>query len=113
MEKEGKEFSELGSTNCGLNPNFAGALAYLLGFVTGFLFLFMEKENKFVRFHAIQSIITWVVFLIVYLILRINAVLEILVLVAGFVLWVMLIFTAYNGERFRLPIIGETAEKNS
>ncbi len=113
MEKEGREFSELGSTSCGLNPNFAGALAYLLGFVTGFLFLFLEKENKFVRFHAIQSIITWVVFFVAYLILRMNTVLEILLLVAGFVLWVMLIFTAYNGERFRLPIIGEMAEKNS
>lgn len=113
MEKEGQELNELGRTTCGLKANFAAALAYLLGFVTGFLFIFLEKENKFVRYHAIQSIITWVAFLVAYLFLRINAILEILLLLAGFVLWLTLIFTAYNGERFRLPVIGNMAEKNS
>ena|SRR3990170_1743711 len=101
------------ATSTGLNANFAAALCYLLGFVTGLLLLFMEKQNKFVRYHAIQSIITWIIFWMVYLLVGWIPVLNILYLLAGFVLWLMLIFKAYRGERFKIPLVGVLAEKNS
>ena len=44
------------TSSTGLQPNVAGALSYLLGIITGVLFLVIEKENRFVRFHAAQSI---------------------------------------------------------
>lgn len=112
MNEEASRPEGLGPTSLGINANFAAALSYLLGFVTGFLFLLLETQNKFVRFHAIQSILTWVAFLVVYLILGFVPVLDKLLLVAGLVLWLTLIVKAYHGERFRLPFIGDTAEKN-
>jgi uncharacterized membrane protein len=107
--------SELESqaTSTGLNANFAAALCYLLGFVTGLLLLFLEKQNSFVRFHAIQSIITWVTFWVVYLLVGWIPVLNILVVLAGFILWLTLILKAYRGERFRVPLVAAVAEKNS
>src|SRR5689334_17289909 len=44
------------TTSTGLSANVAGALSYLLGFITGIVFLVLEKQNRFVRFHAAQSI---------------------------------------------------------
>ncbi|MDP3142898.1 MAG: hypothetical protein Q8N14_02985, partial [Candidatus Omnitrophota bacterium] len=49
----------LGKTSTGIEPKVAGLLSYLLGFITGVIFLLIEKENKFVRFHALQSIIVF------------------------------------------------------
>ena len=49
------ELSGLDKSSTGLDPNLAAALAYLLGFLTGILFLVIEKDSKFVRFHALQS----------------------------------------------------------
>jgi len=46
-------------TSTGLQENIAGLLCYVLGWVTGIIFLFIEKENKFVRFHAVQSIVVF------------------------------------------------------
>jgi len=46
------EGNDLGKTSTGINPTVAGLLSYLLGFVTGIIFLVIEKENRFVRFHA-------------------------------------------------------------
>ena len=54
-----------GTTSTGLAPNVAGALAYLLGPITGILFLVIEKENRFVRFHAMQSTVLCVAWIIV------------------------------------------------
>lgn len=46
-------------TESGMTPNVSGALCYLLGLITGIIFLFIEKENKFIRYHAFQSIFLW------------------------------------------------------
>lgn len=100
-------------TDCGLNPNFAAALSYVLLFVSGFVFLMVERQNKFVRFHAIQSLITWVTFFVALMVLQFIPVVNILLIVVGFILWLTLIFKAYGGERFKLPIVGEVAEKNA
>ena len=46
-------------TSTGLEDNIAGLLCYVAGWVSGLIFLLIETENKFVRFHAVQSIIVF------------------------------------------------------
>ncbi|OGW85038.1 MAG: hypothetical protein A3C35_03940 [Omnitrophica bacterium RIFCSPHIGHO2_02_FULL_46_11] len=100
-----------------MKANIAGLLAYLLGFVSGLVFLLIEKNNKFVRFHAMQSIIVFcALFLLRYILLPVpflglvaNGVLS----VVGIALWVVLMVKAYQGEKFKLPWIGDIAEKSS
>ena len=53
------ENKNLGTTSTGIQPNVAALLSYLLGWVTGLIFFLIEKDNKFVRFHAMQSIIVF------------------------------------------------------
>jgi len=111
-----------GSTTS-LEPNVAGLLCYLATWVTGLIFILIEKENKFVRFHAMQSIVTFGAIFVAYIVLMglgfipaIGLLFDILswiMLVLAFVLWIVLMIKAYQGERFKLPIAGDIAEKNS
>ena len=104
-------------TSTGMKPNVAGALCYLFGWVTGLIFLLIEKESKFVRFHAIQSIATYVVLFVIYLILWfipiIGWIINIFVAIAMFILWILLMYKAYQGKKFKLPIVGDIAEKQA
>jgi len=111
----------------GLTPNVAGALAYLVGAITGILFLVIDpfKADRFVRFHAFQSIffnLAWIAFWIVWMIvgLMLGAIshglffiiqlpINLLITVGGFCLWVYLMYTAYQGKTFQLPVIGALA----
>ena len=118
------EPSGLGKSSTGLDPNLAAALAYLLGFLTGILFLVIEKDSKFVRFHALQSTmvflvifvvtvftnILWVIPLIGWLI---SLLLNILLVPVTLILWLFLMFKAYSGEKFKLPVLGDLAEQKS
>jgi uncharacterized membrane protein len=92
----------------GLEENLAGALCYAVGWVTGLIFLLSEKNNQFVRFHAMQSIIT---FGILNLATVVVWFLSPLVGIISFVLWLVCIFKAYQGEKFHLPVLGEIADK--
>ncbi len=94
----------------GLPKNTAAALAYVLGWLSGFVFLLIEKD-PFVRFHAMQSIITFGALNIIAIIPFLNVLLGPVVLVVGFVLWLVLIFKAYQGEEFKLPVVGDFAKK--
>ena len=94
----------------GLPKNTAAALSYGLGWITGIIFLLIEKE-PFVRFHAMQSIITFGVLNIILFVPLIGWVLSPLVMIVGFALWLLLIFKAYQGEEFKLPVIGNFAKK--
>jgi uncharacterized membrane protein len=111
----------------GLTPNVAGALAYLVGAITGILFLVIDpfKTDRFVRFHAFQSIffnLAWIAFWIVWSILglMLSAVshglffiiqlpINLLITIGGFCLWIYLMYTAYQGKTFQLPVIGALA----
>jgi len=102
-------------TSTGLEDNIAGLLCYVAGWVSGLIFLLIETENKFVRFHAVQSIIVFgfiSVFGIVFGWIPFFS-LFIWPLVAGlwFVLWVVLMYKAYQGTMYKLPIAGDLAEK--
>lgn len=117
------------SSGAGLTMNMAAALSYALGAITGVLFLVLEpyKNNRFVRFHAIQSIIFNVA--VVAVAIAWSIIVSILVSIAGFwvltvalpldwlfglgifVLWLYLMFQAYSEREFRIPWIGDIAAK--
>ena len=107
--------------------NVAGLLCYLFGFITGIIFLVMEpyKNDKFVRFHALQSILFSIFCIIIswgasallfgmmfaggfgfaFTLLRV-------IQLAVFVAFLFLMYKAYNNEQFKLPIIGDIAAKH-
>jgi uncharacterized membrane protein len=107
---------DLGTTVSGLEPTVAGALAYLLWFVTGILFFIVEKNNAFVRFHALQSIMLFgglfVVMMIFGVIPILGFVLNFLLSICAFILWLFLMVKAAQGVAFKLPILGDLAERN-
>ena len=108
------------STN--LEPNVAGLLCYVLGWITGLVFILIEKENDFIRFHAMQSIVVFGAFTVIQIVLSIFGlipyiwilfyIVSILLGIAAFVLWIFLMIKAYQGERYKLPIAGDFAEKH-
>ena len=108
---------ETTKTSTGMEQNVAGLLCYLAGWITGLIFFLIEKENKFVRFHAMQSIITFgsltVLFMVLGFIPILGWMLVPIVALVQLVLWILLMVKAYQGERFKLPVIGDLAEKNS
>jgi uncharacterized membrane protein len=111
--------------------NLVGALTYLAGFITGIIFLLIEpyKANSFVRFHAYQSIFfngAWVLFWIAWVIMSailtplstgvfgvIALPLMLLFSLAGFGIWALLMYQAYQQKLFKLPIIGKFAAKHA
>ena len=106
-----------GST-MGMDPNVAAGLSYLFGWVTGLIFFLMEKQNRFVRFNAMQSIMlsgAYIVFLIFVSI--VSEVLPFLGFLNGLaslgmlVMWVILMVNAFQGKYFKLPVIGDYAER--
>ena len=103
-------------TSTGLNQNVAGLLCYLAGWITGLIFFLIEKENRFVRFHAMQSIITFgslsVLFIVIGFMPFVNLVLVPILAILQVILWIILMVKAYQGELFKLPMIGDIAEKN-
>lgn len=116
--------------SAGMEENMASALCYLVGWITGVLFLVLApyNQNKTVRFHAFQSIFLnvamiplWFVFTILSFVMHYIPVLGALVMLllwfvfgfGFFALWLFLMYKAYNKEKFVLPIIGPLAEKQA
>jgi uncharacterized membrane protein len=110
----------------GLAPNVASALSYLFMPFTGILFLLLDKERPSVRFHAAQStvigvamIVVWIAFSIVSTILALIPILGWLLALAiwmvlalgGFALWLVLMFRAYKGEEWHVPLAADYAQK--
>ena len=102
-------------TASGFDENVAAALCYGLGWVTGLLFFATEPENSFVRFHAMQSMVVFgaafIAFLVCLSIPFLGWILSIFIFYASAALWLILMFKAYQGERFKLPVAGEIAEQ--
>lgn len=104
-------------SSTGLDVNLAAALTYLLGFITGIVFLVIEKDSKFVRFHAMQSTLT---FLAIFVLMNVlfyfpflGWMLSSLLWIAGLILWLILMFKAFQGEKFKLPVVGDLAEQKA
>lgn len=116
------------AASSGLTPNVAAALAYVLGLITGIVFLVLEPYNRdrFVRFHAMQSVlfcVAAIVFSIAW-----NILVDVLISISGwtavgltpigliislgfFLFWLFLMYQAYSNREFRIPIIGAIAAK--
>ncbi|MCX5999351.1 MAG: DUF4870 domain-containing protein [Chloroflexi bacterium] len=103
-----------------MDANVAGVLCYVLGWVSGIVFLILEKENRFVRFHAMQSIITFggltVISMITWALAQIPFI-GVLFFIVGicegilaFILWIVLIVKASQGETYKLPTVGDIAD---
>ena len=106
------------SSGTSLQPNVAGLLCYLAGWVTGLVFFLIEKDDDFVRFHAMQSIIVFgglaifcIIFGILMLVPFLGWILFTLLWIATLILWILLMVKAYQGEKFKLPLVGDLAEK--
>jgi uncharacterized membrane protein len=122
-------------TSTGLEENIASALCYVVVWITGIVFLLLEKDNKTIRFHALQSILTFLPLTILgwlfgwlgtpsvswrpgyeYSLNPGNQALiylSWLIWVIMVILWIILIIKAYQGEKFKLPVVGDIAEKNA
>ena len=114
-----------------MSSNVAGLLTYILGFITGIIFLVIEpyKNDKFVRFHAFQSIFLsaiWIGFRIVwgYIVMGLFwnpfsglwgllRLVSMLISLAFLACVLFMMYKAYNNERFKLPVIGELAAKQA
>jgi len=125
---------QTGKSSTGLDENIAALLSYVFGWVSGLIFFLIEKDSKLVRFHAMQSILfnafiavvgigLWIVVFILALIASqladvlgtILGLLGTLIYLAFSLLlliaWVMCLIRAYQKQYFKLPIIGNLAEK--
>ncbi len=104
-------------SSTGLDPKLAALLSYVFGFVTGLVFLVLEKENSFVRFHAYQSTITFLGLFVVNLVLSfvplLGPLLTMVLGLASTVIWIVLMVKAFQGERFKLPVLGDMAEERA
>ena len=104
-------------SSTGLEANIAGLLCYVLGWVSGLVFILIEKQSNFVRFHAIQSIYVFGTLTVASIVLGwipvIGLVIQSLIWVLAVVLWIVLMIKAYQGEKYKLPWVGDLAEKRS
>jgi uncharacterized membrane protein len=110
-----------GKTSMGLEPNLAGLLCYLGWFITGIIFFVLEKDNKAVRFHAMQSIVVFGAIFVAGIICSILSIIPIVGLIfsiigwllwlLGVILWIILMVKAYKGEMYKVKWAGDIAEK--
>ena len=105
-------------TSQGLDENVAGALTYVFGWISGVIFLLIEPTNMFVRYHAWQSVyvfgalsIAWFIAVAIPILGWLFAFLVIPPLSAA--LWLWLIYKAYQGERYKLPFVGDMADQQA
>jgi uncharacterized membrane protein len=127
---------QAGKSSTGLDENIAALLSYVFGWVSGLIFFLIEKDSRLVRFHAMQSLLfnvlvavvgigLWIVLFVVFMIVsQVSGALAtilsllslliwgvfILAILAGFILCLV---KAFQGQYFKLPVIGNFAEKFS
>jgi uncharacterized membrane protein len=125
---------QAGKSSTGLDENIAALLAYVFGWISGLVFFLLEKDSKLVRFHAMQSILLCVViavlgvalWIVTFLLVLMTAMLPdimgsligllvtliwVVFSVALLVGWILCVVRAYQGQFFKLPVIGNMAEK--
>ena len=112
---EREKLTEPAGTSTGLSPNIAGLLCYVAGWISGIIFLILEQRNKFVRFHAAQSIVAFgtltVAGVILGLIPVVGDAFSAIIGIIGFIVWIIMIIKASSGEWYKLPWAGDVAEK--
>jgi uncharacterized membrane protein len=113
-------------TSLGLEENFEAVLCYLFVWISGLFFYFVEDKNKFIRFHAMQSILVFLPLMILawifggffgifsygpgwYFFAWISWFFWVLVII----MWLVLMVKAYQMQQYKLPIVGDIAEKHT
>jgi uncharacterized membrane protein len=111
-EEKGKTPGEESTTK--LDRNIAALLCYVGFWISGIVMLVLEQKNKFVRFHAMQSIVTFGILFIASLLLSwipfVGDIFATVIGIISFVLWIIFMIRAYQGELFKLPVAGDIAE---
>ena len=125
---------QVGKSSTGLDENIAALIAYVFGWVSGLVFFLIEKDSKLVRFHAMQSILfcvlvavlgiaLWVVTFLFFLVgamlpdimgsllALLGTFIWLIFSVALLIAWILCLVRAYQGQFFKLPVIGNMAEK--
>jgi uncharacterized membrane protein len=117
-----------GGKGTGLAPNIASMLSYICMPISSIIFMMMEKENKDVQFHAWQGTVFGVAYVVLMVVIQILAsilgaavsflgmILGILMPIVGLValvVWVICLIKAYQGERWKIPYIGDFAAKKA
>jgi uncharacterized membrane protein len=123
-------------SSTGLDENLAALLSYVFGWISGLIFFLMEKDSRLVRFHAMQSILLGAAAIVIFIVFWIVAVVSSLVVgyisgILGGIVWIVMMLVggviglgifvaaiislikAYQGQFFKLPVIGNYAEKFS
>ena len=102
-----------GRSSLNISENVAALIAYLFSWLSGLIIFLLEKESRFVRFHALQSLIFFgAMSLILGILGRIPVVGWVFALVGGiatFGFWIIGMVKAYQGELYRFPIVGNFA----
>ncbi|MGA9041203.1 MAG: DUF4870 domain-containing protein [Terriglobales bacterium] len=108
----------------GLTDNVAGMLAYIT-IIPAIIFLVMEpyNKNRFIRFHSFQCIFFWVALVVIHvglsivgfvpLMMIVTIPLHFLVWLGSLIIWIILLIKANQGLMYKLPIIGDMAEKQA
>jgi len=108
---------QTGKSGTGLDENIASLLAYAFGWLSGLILFLMEKDNRRVRFHAMQSILLNVVVIVVAIVfwivisILVSVLLWLVFLAAIVAIWISCMVRAYQGKTFKLPFIGDMADK--
>ncbi|MFC1941941.1 DUF4870 domain-containing protein [Chloroflexota bacterium] len=114
IDAEQKQRATAGGSTTGLEPNIAGLLCYLGGWISGIIILVIEKKNKFVRFHAIQSIVTFGALTVASGLLSwipfFGGFLGAFIGILAFILWIVLMVKAYQGNLYKVPLAGQVTE---
>ncbi len=102
-------------SSTGLDENVAGLLCYVLGWISGLVFVLIEQKSNFVRFHAMQSLIVFGILAVAIIALSWVPVLgyglQGIISLIGFILWIVLMVRAYQGAKYKLPWVGDVAER--
>jgi uncharacterized membrane protein len=128
--------AQAGKSSTGLDENIASLLSYVFGWVSGLIFFLIEKDSRLVRFHAMQSLLfnvlvavvgiaLWIVLFVVFMIAaQISGTLATLLSLVSILVWgvfllgilagfILCLVKAFQGQYFKLPVIGNFAEKFS
>ncbi len=97
-------------TSLGLEENIESMLCYAGVWVTGLLFFLLEKDNRNVKFHALQSLIAFLALSVITYVLGRIFLFGYLLWLATILVWILLMIKAYQGERFKLPWVGDLVE---
>ena len=100
-------------SSTGLDENVAGFFCYLLGFITGIIFLVVEKKSSFVKFHAMQSTVTFLGVFVILVVFGWIPLLGTLIWIGSLVLWLFLMVNALRGKQYELPIVGKMAAEKA